>query len=412
MKLFFVLSCLLVPSFASATTQNSAPPERGQDGRATSVKEWTLLVYINGNNNLDTYGAMDINEMETVGSTDKVNVVVQWASMAATSTKRLLVVKDNDPNTVTSPTLEDVGNVDMGDYHSLVDFIRWGVTNFPAKHYFVDVWNHGSGWHMKNLSLLSNPMKATDISWDDKSHNYMKTEQLGQAMAEAAQIIGHKVDIYGSDACLMGMAEVADEMADSVETYVGSEEVEPLKGWPYDALLSGWNALGDNMTGAEIGKILTREYVKSYSNGSQGTENGTFSAYDMSKLPAFNEAVKNFGTKVRQLDKASRDKLVASADTAQKFSYSDYVDVLDFLTNVQAKNIAGLAGDETAALRAAAKNLVIASAATDSYAKAQGLAIWLPTSSYSYDSYSARYKGLHFQAHTGWGDTLQALLAP
>ncbi len=398
-KLFLVLACLLVSSFAQAT-QNSAP------------KEWTFLVYINGNNNLDSYGAMDINEMETVGSTGKVNVVVQWASMSASSTKRLLVVKDNNPDTVTSPTVEDVGNVDMGSYHSLVDFIRWGVKNYPAKHYFVDVWNHGSGWHMKGLNKAGGSAHVTDISWDDKSNNHMTTEQLGQAMTEAAQIIGHKVDIYGSDACLMGMAEVADEMGDTVETYVGSEEVEPLKGWPYDALLSGWNALGNNMTGAEIAKILTREYVKSYSNGSQGSENGTFSAYDMSKLPAFNQAVKNFGTKVRKLDKASRDKLVASADNAQKFSYSDYVDVLDFLGNVQSQNIAGLAGDETAALRDAAKNFVIANAATESYAKAQGLAIWLPTSSYSYDSYSARYKGLHFHAHTGWGDTLQALLAP
>ena len=313
---------------------------------------------MNGNNNLDTYGAMDINEMETVGSTDKVNVLVQWASMSASSTKRLLVVKDNDPNTVTSPILEDVGNVDMGDYHSLVEFIRWGVKNYPAKHYFVDVWNHGSGWHMQGKA--GSALHGTDISWDDKSHNFMKTEQLGQAMTEAAQIIGHKVDIYGSDACLMGMAEVADEMGDTVETYVGSEEVEPLKGWPYDALLSGWNALGNNMTGAEIAKILTREYVKSYQGGSQGTENGTFSAYDMSKLPALNEAVKNFGTKVRKLDKASRDKLVASADGAQKFAYSDYVDVLDFLGNVQKAGIAGLAGDETAALREAAKNFVIA----------------------------------------------------
>ena len=52
-------------------------------------KEWTYLVFMNGNNNLDSYGAMDINELESIGSTDKINVVVQWASLDAGSVKRV-----------------------------------------------------------------------------------------------------------------------------------------------------------------------------------------------------------------------------------------------------------------------------------------------------------------------------------
>jgi len=68
------------------------------------------------------------------------------------------------------------------------------------------------------------------------------TKQLGQALKESAAIIGHPVDVYGSDACLMAMAEVAHEMADSVNVYVGSQEVEPGAGWPYGDFLKLWTA--------------------------------------------------------------------------------------------------------------------------------------------------------------------------
>lgn len=392
------VSCLFACSFLSPALHAAEP-----------VRDWTMLVFINGNNNLDTYGAFNINQMETVGSTDKVNVVVQWASMAAPSVKRLFIKKDNDINTVTSPVVQDMGAVDMGDYKSLVDFIRWGAANYPARHYFVDVWDHGGGWHL-TAQAKSSGVHIKDISWDDKSNHFMKTEELAEAMQEAAQIIGHPVDVYGSDACLMGMAEIADQMGDAVGTYIGSEETEPLKGWPYDILLTKWNAL-DSATGNDIAKILVPEYVNAYSGGEFGTENATLSAFDMTKRGEFNAAVKTFATAVRKLEKPARDKLLAASQTAQRYTDSDYADLLDVLANISAAGVDGLGRDETNQLQAATKGFVIASAATASLAKSQGLAIWLPTDNYTYSSYSARYNAMHFQADTGWGDTL-ALLNP
>jgi len=45
-------------------------------------KEWTIMVFVNGKNNLETYALKDMNEMEMIGSSDKVNVVVQIGRMA------------------------------------------------------------------------------------------------------------------------------------------------------------------------------------------------------------------------------------------------------------------------------------------------------------------------------------------
>jgi len=47
-----------------------------------------------------------------------------------------------------SPVIQELGVVDMGHYQTLIDFIQWGKYEFsPAEHYFINVWDHGTGWH-------------------------------------------------------------------------------------------------------------------------------------------------------------------------------------------------------------------------------------------------------------------------
>jgi hypothetical protein len=193
-----------------------------------SQKDWTVLVYLNGHNNLDSYGLEDINEMETVGSSDRVNVVVEWASLKNTDTRRLYITQDNTAD-VKSQVVESLSRVDMGDYKSLVEFIKWGMEKYPAKHYMVDVWNHGGGWHYVVNARGVAELRPQDISWDDVSGHVIKTEQLGPAMREVSIVRGEKIDIFGADACLMSMAEILSEVQDSVKIFAGSEEVEP--GW-------------------------------------------------------------------------------------------------------------------------------------------------------------------------------------
>ncbi|MFA5480532.1 MAG: hypothetical protein WC337_10965, partial [Candidatus Muiribacteriota bacterium] len=41
-------------------------------------KEWTIMIFMNGDNDLEAYGTYDINEMEMVGSNENVNFVVQF----------------------------------------------------------------------------------------------------------------------------------------------------------------------------------------------------------------------------------------------------------------------------------------------------------------------------------------------
>lgn len=388
--IFILLSCFL---FIPFTSINAATP-----------KSWTFLIFINGNNNLDSYGEQNIIDMEKVGSNDQVNIVVQWASMSAQKTVRLLVQKSDDSSQVTSPILEDLGVVDMGSYQTLEDFIKWGVDNFPADHYFIDIWDHGGGWHLKNTRRAFNVPVIGDISWDENTGNFITTEQLGDVMAYAAKAMGHKVDLYGSDACLMGMAEVANQMSDSVSFSVGSEETEPGAGWPYNDFLQSWYAK-PNATAQDVAKSLVDTYVASY----QGKEDVTMSAFDLSQIKLLNKTVKQLGSDIQSLNAKNRKSVMAASSASQRYAYADYVDLGSLVKNIKAAKVK-IDDKDLQNVEDAISKFVIANADTSAYAKSKGVSVWLPTTKYDYKVYSDRYKKLVFNGNTKWNDTITFLL--
>jgi hypothetical protein len=384
-KLLFVTAFLLSLSLFSQPTQAAS---------TKAEKEWTFLLFLNGHNNLDSFGDYNINQMEQVGSSDQVNMVVQWASLAHGKTQRILVQKDTNTNKVTSPAVQTLPAVDMGNYKNLVEFVRWGVQNYPAKHYMIAVWNHGNGWHLMNAGGLH----TNDISYDDNSGNHITTEELGLAMDESAKIIGHKVDVYGSDACLMAMAEVAAQMKNSVSYFVGSEEVEPGYGWPYNTWMKRWVAK-PTATPAEVATFLTEEYVKAYNGGIYGKQDITFSAYDMSKIDGLMTSVSALNKALTALPDMNAPKTAANA--TMSFTLEDYKDLTDFTGKLESSK-AAINTAVLSSVRQSVKDFVIANGATGAYTGAAGVAIWLPTSSYDMNEYGDRYSKLEFNKATSW----------
>lgn len=368
--------------------------------QAAEMKEWTFLVFINGHNNLSSFADMNIKDMEKTGSSDKVNLVVEWGSQSSKMTKRLLVKKSTNPNKVTSPSVMEMPNHDMGDYRNLINFIDWGVKTYPAKRYFVAVWNHGSGWHR------TGKLSARDISFDDNTGNFISTEQLGVAMQEAAKIIGHNVDIYGSDACLMQMVEVAGEFKGSVDIMVGSQELEPGEGWPYAPFVKQWIAK-PTMTAAEVSVLLSKEYQKAYDGGVYGNKpDTTFSAVDLTKLPALYTSLTTLQNSLRGLDTAQFAQVKTAINNSMNFYYSDYVDLGDFLAKTQALGFSrGIEGLSSA--QSALKNVVLTADNGDNFLRASGLSIWLPTYS---TSELNRYDNLEFSKATGWNELVRQVL--
>lgn len=366
-------------------------------------KDWTLLVFLNGNNNLDRFGKQDMNEMEKVGSTDRINVVSQWASYTSRNTQRIFVQKDSNPNEVTSPVIEDMGLVDMGSVKELVKFVKWGIEKYPAKHYFIDIWNHGNGWQKTALDLI-----FKDISYDDFSGNRITTEELGVAMAEIKTFLGRNVDVLGFDACLMAMAEVGAEVAASTDYMVGSEDLEPGAGWPYDYFLEKANEGALYKNPKALTADLVRTYVDSYSGGSQGSRSVTLAAHDLKALRNMYTAFGNLATALNQVAATNPDALSSTIRSTLGFHGSDYKDLGHFLVNLQSRNV-GIDADVIQNASTQLKNVVTSNLATGQFAEAQGLSVWVPSYAYSWSTYGDRYKNFVFDRETGWSKWIETL---
>ena len=376
----------------------------GAKAQPMAEKDWTVLVFLNGNNNLDSFGPEDINEMEKVGSTDKVNVVVEWGSYSERKVKRLLVTKDENTEVVSSPIIQDLGLRDMGSYKEFVDFVTWGMKNFPAKHYLVDIWNHGNGWEKGMRRSLIN----RDASYDDISGNRITTEQMGIAMAEIKNKIGRNVDILGFDACLMAMAEVAGEVADSVDYLVGSEDLEPGDGWPYDDFLSAIHKSDVLGSPRMVAGALVEAYANSYEGGSQGTSSVTLSSFDLNALRNSYGVFKNFADALNVVASSNPKLLLTAVRNSKSFYVSEYRDLGSFLDEVQGQDF-GVDRAVVSALASQLKEIVTANRGTGYFDSVQGLSITLPSSSYFWSSYGSRYVGFKFDQATGWSKWIENL---
>jgi len=379
---------------------------------ASPKAEWTFLVYLNGNNNLDSFGTMNLKQMEQIGSTPEVNVVVQWASLKNRKTQRLLIEKDMANTSVSSPIVQDLGQIDMGSAKTLLEFIQWGIKKYPAKHYVVDVWDHGSGWHaIRNKATLTNPKyHTTDISWDDNTGHSISTRQLADVLRTVSKQLGRKIDLYGSDACLMGMTEIANEMVDSVDTYVGSEEVEAAAGWPYHKIL-GALVQHPQMNSKDLGKVISDEFVSFYmapENQDQGS--ATFSAFDLSKMNVLDEAILQLGVDLLTIKPADRRKIITAVSAAQRFTFDDYADLTDVLAQLESMKDPLVRTETITTLKRALGEFIITYGSTPALPKAYGASIWFPTNLSTYNQYASQYRELNFESQTNWNEALKHLL--
>jgi len=424
---------------AKASDEVSAPlPALPQDTRVT--KEWTIMVFMNGKNNLSEYVIEDMNEMEKYGPTENINIVTQAARMKYTApsyppggggyyddygpwgggpsvphpgwpnpmwpsqppmmmkagdrdastdwtgVRRYLVTADGDNASLSSTMLSDLGTVDMGDYKQLVEFGKWAKQNYPARKYMLVVWNHGDGWRKKTPGQPA----LKGISYDDETGNGISTVNLGLAVREMGG-----VDIYASDACLMQMAEVAYELKDAAKITVGSEENEPGDGWAYDYFLSRVHSNAGNLTPEVMAAAAVQGYKAFY--GEKGTAT-TQSALRTSGLPAFKVMLDQWVDLVMQEDKAM---VKAALTAATGFGGVSSRDLIHFMENVHGKTKSAALKSKTVAVMNHLYDKVIIDNGTNGakFEKAYGIAAYLPT--YSYD---ADYDKLAWAKEGKWDD--------
>jgi hypothetical protein len=235
-KINFLILFFLSTSLSAQFEEFNKIKKSVEIPKAPQIKKWTVAIYINGRNNVDMFAYKDFNRIETIGSSNDINIVAElgraqgFADGESTpeiwsGVKRFYVIKDSDTNKINSPVVEDRKNADMGSWQEAADFLRWAKKNYPARNYIFIIWNHGWGW----IDPVKESKITKSISHDFTTGNYIKTTELKKIFQKAGP-----VDIYISMACFMQMAEVVTEIKDYSKIIIGSEEVIQLPSFNWE----------------------------------------------------------------------------------------------------------------------------------------------------------------------------------
>jgi hypothetical protein len=334
-----------------AQRDRRAPVDLAQQAQTTA--QWTIMVHVAADNNLEVAGLMDVNEMEAVGSSSDVNILVQidrsedyvdvdgdW-----TETRRYYIQQDDDPTVITSPVVQSLGEVNTGDPNSVADFAIWGISNYPAQKYMLILWDHGGAW----ISHSSDEDTGDDINLPEF------TGALNRIKAETGL---DKFEVLGFDMCLMGQLEVMETIAPYARYGIGSEENEPGAGWFY--LFLDEVVKDPSMGGDQVGRQVV-DYFMYFLREVVGDEDVyTLGAMDLSQGAALTGALDQFKTVVSENPQAALSPIADARNNA--ISYGGFSDpqLQDIFSSVDlyrfAELVTNISGDP--ALQQAAQGVM------------------------------------------------------
>ncbi|KUK14526.1 MAG: choice-of-anchor D domain-containing protein [Synergistetes bacterium] len=267
-------------------------------GYAFGLSNWTVMIYMAGDNNLEPYAIQDFLELSSVGSNSNVNIVVEldrapgYDSSYGNWTKahRFYVTRGMTPTEDNAISNWGDGNggreVNMGDPEELKSFVEWAIKNYPANNYILVIWNHGQGWKGKEEKEGNPTLKWVVI--DDTESDVLWAYEIKEALQ------GKHIDVVAMDACLMGTIEIMAELLGIADYFVGSEAEVPADGFPYDDIISALVS-DPSMTPRVLCETIVEKYETAYKNGFLPV---TLSAVEVNKLSQVIDALNSFTEEV------------------------------------------------------------------------------------------------------------------
>ena len=392
---------------------------------------WLVMMYQDADDKVleqDIY--FDLNEAEKIGSDERIQIVAQVDRFRGgytgdgdwTGAKRFLITQDNDITRIGSDEIDDLGEINMADSQTLVEFVTWAIGNFPAEKYALIISDHGMGWPggWSDGDSTERGDNATPLGKQLDDHLYL--DEIEAALTQITNETGvEKFELVGMDACLMGQLEVFTMLEPHANYAVASQEVEPALGWAYTAFLGG---LRDNpeIDGAGLGKLIIDSYVDddlrltdsaarsesfkagspmasllellAQSSGAGSTSSAgmasqiqrdiTLTAVDLSAIPDLNDAVDDFVFNLQKETQSTVAKVRTYTQSYTSIFGSDvpasYIDLGNFVMLMKQNTSNSQVIKSGDAVLAAISNAVVAEKHGKGKPGSTGVAIYFPNS--------------------------------
>lgn len=375
----FVLLIVLLVTLTG--TVAAAPPAQAK---------WTVMVYISGDNNLEDYVVLDLeNELAPTGSSADVQVVALAdrapgydTSRGDWQTTKLYHVTQGMVADAAS-AVADWGEKNMGDPQTLIDFVDWSKSNYPADHYVLYFWGHGWNWH------------PGYVMEDDTDADTLDYEEMKAALPALGFI-----DVVGYDGCNMASIEIFNLWHGHATAVTSSQEYVNWEGIQYDLVLAQL-AANPNMTADQVA-IATSQ---------SATDDKTWSAVAVdSRYSALLTAVDNWSAALNSGLAANRKKYDRAFGATRSFWQAPMdKDLYDMAYEIK-RNVADTnIKNKSQAVMDAITAVVLHERHVNAYSDVHGITIYHISKASEKDSNYTYYRAtIDFALQTAWDEFLDA----
>lgn len=305
--------------------------------------QWTVMVYLAGDNNLTSECMFALTEMKKAALGEEINVIAQFdpsdpylpthryeinrssnrkdlyhdiigcaryderkreVKFRKESAKANALAKQRhscvralearlDKVRLTSSQSDAVitDDTDTASPVTLYNFISFCLQEYRAERYMLVLSGHAAG--TERDYLLKDESSARSLTFNELKQVFMRVQQDRR---------GKMIDIVGMDNCLMSMAEICYELRGLAEIVVGCESFSPTSGWPYKQILERLNCefvdseLPAEKVNEEAAKAIVDEYVNYYSTYWVAGLSVTQSALKVTKVERLWKEVNQLGS--------------------------------------------------------------------------------------------------------------------
>ena len=425
-----------------------------------SEKEWTVMIYMAGDNNLSVDMAYAMEQIKAVAAeaAQSPNLFVYYdGNSPSIPTLYCDFSEPGRPSYVRSFMVPDKlypvperQNENAADRRSVLNFVDWCVNKVEvdgengeitygrrAKKYALIFSGHSLGFEdiglfrdetsgrsmkMADMYFLLQRLTSTkkQLKGDVKGINFSVEEED----RETTLLLGQKLDILGFDSCVMGMLEVGYQFNDLATTMIASEGSVPSAGWTYAKILGGLvGAGGEDGDPNLVAEHFVREFIRSQDAYTIGGVSVDLAAWDLSKL---GDLVNGFDDLSAELvycfeDPSSRlysqmQRVILKVHwLCQSYMYDQNVDLGDFcrllseecelvLNEVDGEDMAPLATVSELCrnvLAALQQAVVLSGFSGGGYQYSSGISVFFPWSLQTYNASKKNYEALWFAKDAG-----------
>jgi len=373
------LSSLLNEEANDSVYRSMATAEEMEEVRGINPKKpLTIVVYVAADNDLHPFAWKNIKQMETIGSNENVNIVVQINTPGYFNLTKRYIIKNGKRLLVPADGPAPTQKLNSGSPQTLIDCVAWAAKYYPSENLILNLWNHGAGPYdpgasadngKKNLDAIDpfnlfrfneatnmielnrsveydegidknqeHPVRG--ICFDETFKSYLTNQDLKFALSEIHNNIlkGKKIGAIWFDACLMSMIEIANICKDHAEYLVGSQEVEFASGSNYELVLQPFTT--QVLSSRDFACHVVNSYEKAYQ---QITRDYTQSAMDLSAISKLETNINLIAAQILWGIQDQRNNSVIKVLQQSKarqscvcFQEPSYIDLRNFYINLQA----------------------------------------------------------------------------